>query len=276
MGSVWARLGSDVTVLEFTGGILPLMDQELAARLQTLLERQGLKFKFGAAASKAEVKGNHVHVSYKTGDKTEVEVADKCLVCTGRRPLTAGLGLEQLGVAMERGFVKVDHHYKTNVEGVYAIGDVIGGLMLAHKAEEEGIAAVELMAGKAGHVNYKTVPGVVYTHPELAQVGLTQAEAEKAGLQVKVGKFPLMANGRAKAMDDADGWVKIVADAKTDRVLGVQILAGRASDMLAECVTAMELAASSEDIARSFHAHPTLSEAVKEAALAVDKRAIHI
>lgn len=277
MGSVWGRLGSEVVVLEFTSGILPLMDQELAGRLQVLLEKQGLRFKFGAAAQKAEVKDGKVHVSYKVGDKVETEVADKCLVCTGRKPLTAGLGLESVGVTLDqRGFVKVDDHYKTNVDGIYAIGDVIGGLMLAHKAEEEGVAVAELIAGKSGHVNYKTVPGVVYTHPELAQVGLTEAEAKKAGLEVNVGKFPMTANGRAKSIDDADGWVKIVADAKTDRIVGVQILAGHASDMIAECVVAMELAASSEDLARSFHAHPTLSEAVKEAALAVDKRAIHV
>ena len=277
MGSVWARLGSEVVVLEFTPGILPLMDQELAGRLQVLLEKQGLKFKFGAAAQKAEIKDGKVHVSYKVGDKVETEVADKCLVCTGRKPIVAGLGLDAVGVELDqRGFVKVDDHYKTNVEGIYAIGDVIGGLMLAHKAEEEGVAAAELMVGKAGHVNYKTVPGIVYTHPELAQVGLTEAEAKKAGMEVNVGKFPMTANGRAKSIDDADGWVKIVADARTDRIVGVQILAGHASDMIAECVVAMELAASSEDVARSFHAHPTLSEAVKEAAMAVDKRAIHI
>ncbi|MDB5295637.1 MAG: dihydrolipoamide dehydrogenase [Phycisphaerales bacterium] len=276
MGSVWARLGSEVTVIEFTDRILPLMDQELSGQLQRLLEKQGLKFKFGAAAQKAEARDGQVHVTYKVGDKVETEVADKCLVCTGRRPLTAGLGLEALGVQLDRGFVKVDDHYQTNVPGVYAIGDVVGGLMLAHKAEEEGTAAVELMAGKAGHVNYKTVPGIVYTHPELAQVGLTEADAKREGREVKVGKFPMLGNGRAKSIDDADGWVKMVADAKTDRVLGVQILAARASDMLAECVVAMELAASSEDIARSFHAHPTMSEAVKEAALAVEKRAIHV
>ena len=276
MGSVWARLGSEVKILEFTGGILPLMDQELAGQLQRMLEKQGIKFKFGAGATKAEAKDGKVHVTYKVGDQTEVEVADKCLVCTGRKPLTAGLGLDAVGVATDpRGFVKIDEHFKTNIDGIYAIGDVVGGLMLAHKAEEEGIAAVELMAGKAGHVNYKTVPGIVYTHPELAQVGLTEADAKREGIEVKVGKFPMAGNGRAKSIDDADGWVKMVADAKTDRVLGVQILAGHASDMLAECVVAMELAASSEDVARSFHAHPTLSEAVKEAALAVEKRAIH-
>ena len=276
MGSVWSRLGSEVVVLEFTDRILPLMDQELSGQLQRSLEKQGLKFKFGAAAQKAEVKGNQVHVTYKVGDKTEVEVADRCLVSTGRRPLTAGLGLEALGVQLDRGFVKIDDHFRTNVEGIYAIGDVVGGLMLAHKAEQEGIAAVELMAGKGGHVNYKTVPGIVYTHPELAQVGLTEADAKREGLEVRVGKFPMAANGRAKSVDDAEGWVKVVADAKTDRVVGVQILAARASDMLAEAVVAMEMAASSEDIARSFHAHPTMSEGVKEAALAVEKRAIHV
>ncbi|HEX8913991.1 MAG TPA: dihydrolipoyl dehydrogenase, partial [Humisphaera sp.] len=181
MGSVWARLGSEVTVIEFTDRILPLMDQELSGQLQRSLEKQGLKFVFGAGAQKAEPKGKEVVVTYKVGDKVETITADKCLVCTGRRPLTAGLGLEQLGVQMEKGFIKIDHHFQTNVPGVFAIGDVVGGLMLAHKAEEEGMAAVELMAGKAGHVNYKTVPGIVYTHPELAQVGLTEADAKREG-----------------------------------------------------------------------------------------------
>ena len=176
----------------------------------------------------------------------------------------------------KNGFIPVDKHFQTNVPGIYAIGDVIGGLMLAHKAEEEGIAAAEIMAGKGGHVNYHTVPGIVYTHPELAQVGLTEADATRDGYEVKVGKFPLIANGRAKAIDETDGMVKIIADASSDRLLGVQILAAHASDMIAECVVAMEMASSVEDLARSFHAHPTLEEAVKEAALAVEKRAIHI
>jgi dihydrolipoamide dehydrogenase len=199
------------------------------------------------------------------------------LVSTGRRPVTDGLGLAEAGVDMDKkGFVKVNDHYETNVRGIYAIGDVIGGLMLAHKAEEEGIAAAELMSGKAGHVNYKVVPGVVYTHPELAQVGLTEVEAKKEGYEVRVGKFPLKANGRAISIDDTDGWMKVVGDAKTDRLLGVQILAPHASDIIAEACVAMEFAASVEDLGRTMHAHPTLPEALKEAALAAEKRAIHI
>jgi dihydrolipoamide dehydrogenase len=199
------------------------------------------------------------------------------LVCVGRRPVTDKLGLDKVGVKMGgKGFVLVDEKFQTNVPGIYAIGDVIGGIMLAHKAEEEGVAAVELMAGKAGHVNYHCCPSVVYTHPELAQVGFTEEEARKRNGQISVGKFPFLANGRAKGMDETDGFVKVIADAKTDRVLGVHILAAHASDMIAEAVVAMEFGASSEDIARSFHAHPTLPEALKEAALAVEKRAIHI
>jgi len=276
LGSVWSRLGSKVHFLEFTQSVLPLMDSELSGFLQRMLEKQGISFQFSTAATKAEVKDGKVHVSWKSGDKTGVEVADRVLVATGRRPITDGLGLAEVGVELDqRGFVKIDPHFATNVPNIYAIGDVVGGLMLAHKAEEEGIAAVEIMAGRAGHVNYRTIPGVVYTHPELAQVGLTEAEARKEGREVRVGKFPMSANGRAKSIDDQEGWVKVVGDAKTDRVLGVQILAAHASDMIAECVMAMEMAASVEDIARTNHAHPTLPEAVKEAAMAVEKRAIH-
>jgi dihydrolipoamide dehydrogenase len=277
MGSVWNRLGADVFVIEFTEGILPLMDVELAQMLQRMLEKQGMRFQFNAAAQKAVVKDGKVTVTYQTGDTTADEAADVVLVATGRRPITEGLGLKEVGVATDaKGFVKIDSHFATNVPGIWAIGDVVGGLMLAHKAEEEGIAATEIMAGKSGHVDYRTVPGVVYTHPELATVGLTEAEAKREGHEVSVGKFPMSANGRAKSIDETDGVVKIVGDAKTDRLLGVQILAPHASDMIAECVMAMEMAASVEDVARTNHAHPTLPEAVKEAALAVEKRAIHI
>jgi dihydrolipoamide dehydrogenase len=277
MGSVWNRLGSEVLVLEFTDGILPLMDNELAGMLQRMLEKQGFKFQFGAAATGAKVKGGKVHVTWKSGEKTGEEIADKVLVATGRKPVTDGLGLKEAGIALDpKGFVKIDAHFATNVPGIWAIGDVIGGLMLAHKAEEEGIAAVEIMAGRAGHVNYRTVPGVVYTHPELAQVGMTEADARREGYEVRVGKFPFSANGRAKSIDETDGVVKIIGNAKTDRLLGVQILGAHASDMIAECVMAMEMAASVEDVARANHAHPTLPEAVKEAAMAVEKRAIHV
>ncbi len=277
LGSVWKRLGSDVLVIEFTDRILPLMDQELSGQLQRNLEKQGMRFKFGAAAQKAEVKGDKVEVTVKIGEQVSVETVDRVLVCTGRKPVTVGLGLAEIGVTMDaRGFVLADEHFKTNVPGVWAIGDVIGGLMLAHKAEEEGIAMAENLAGKHGHVNYKVVPGVVYTHPELAQVGLTEADAKREGIEVRVGKFPLKANGRAVAMDDSEGTMKVVADAKTDRLLGVQILAPHASDIIAEACVAMEFHSSVEDLARTMHAHPTLPEALKEAALAAEKRAIHI
>jgi len=277
LGSVWKRLGSEVLIIEFTDRLLPLMDQELSGVLQKILEKQGMQFRFNTTAVGAEVKDGKVLVTCKTGDQTSVEECDRVLVATGRRPITDSLGLTEAGVAMDpRGFVKIDPHFKTNVPGIWAIGDVVGGLMLAHKAEEEGIAAAELMAGKAGHVNYKVVPGVVYTHPELAQVGLTEAEAKRDGIAVKVGKFPLKANGRAISIDETEGMMKVIGDAKTDRLLGVQILAAHASDIIAEACVAMELAASVEDLARTMHAHPTLPEALKEAALAEDGRAIHI
>src|SRR4051812_39261665 len=280
MGSVWARLGSEVLLIEFLDRALPNMDKEMAGQLQRQLEKQGLKFKFDTAAQSAKVEGGRLKLSWKSKDGKEsgVEECDKIMVAVGRRPVTDGLGLKEAGVTVDaKGFIPVDpHNFQTNVPGIYAIGDVIGGLMLAHKAEEEGIAAVERMAGKPGHVDYHTVPGVVYTHPELAQVGYTEEEAIKAGHTVKIGKFPFAANGRAKGMDETAGQVKIIADAKTDRVLGVHILGAHASDMIAEAVVAMEFKASAEDIARSNHAHPTLPEAIKEAAMAVDKRQIHM
>ncbi len=277
LGSVWRRLGSEVLIVEFTDRILPLMDQELSGLLQRTMEKQGIKFKFGAAAQAAEIKNGKVSVTIKIGDQTSVEECDRVLVCTGRKPITDKLGLAEVGVAMDKkGFVLADPHFQTNVPGIYAIGDVIGGLMLAHKAEEEGIAAAEIMAGKAGHVNYKVVPGVVYTHPELAQVGLTEADAKREGIEVKVGKFPLKANGRAIALDDTEGMMKVVGDAKTDRLLGVQIFAPHASDIIAEACVAMEFSSSVEDLGRTMHAHPTLPEALKEAAMAMEKRAIHI
>ncbi len=277
IGSVWNRLGSEVLVLEFMDRIIPPMDKEMTSALQRILEKQGLKFKFNTSAQSAKVVNGMVQVGWTSGDQTGVEEADRVLVSTGRKPYTDQLGLAEIGVEMDKkGFIKVDGHFATNVPSIYAIGDVIGGAMLAHKAEEEGVACVETMAGKAGHVNYHAVPGVIYTHPELAQVGYTEDDAKAAGHEVKVGKFPLIANGRARAMDETDGLVKIIADAKTDRVLGIHILAPHASDMIAEAAIAVEFAATSEDIARSVHAHPTLPEAMKEAALAVSKRAIHI
>lgn len=278
MGSVWNRLGSEVVVLEFMDRILPGMDREMTTAFQRILEKQGLKFHLHTMAESAKVVGNKVQVVRKTGEERASEEADILLVAVGRRPFTAGLGLEDVGVAKDkRGFVTVDPHtFATNVPGIYAIGDVIGGLMLAHKAEEEGIACVETLAGKAGHVNYRACPNVVYTHPELAQVGLTEEDAKKERGEIRVGKFNFTANGRAVAMGEGEGFVKIIGDAKTDRLLGVHILGPHASDMIAEAVVAMEFASSVEDLARSFHAHPTLPEAMKEAALGVEKRAIHM
>jgi dihydrolipoamide dehydrogenase len=276
LGSVWNRLGSEVVVIEFLDRILPLMDREMTTALQRSLTKQGITFRLNTGAQSATMKDDRVQLTWKSGETTQVEEADKVLVAIGRRPYTESLGLREMGVAMDpRGFVTVGSQFETNVPGIYAIGDVIGGAMLAHKAEEEGVACAELIAGKAGHVNYLAVPNVVYTFPELASVGLTEDEAKTKFGDVRIGKFPFTANGRARAMDATEGMVKIVGDAKTDRLLGMHILGARASDMIAEGAVAIEFASSCEDIARSVHAHPTLPEAIKEAALAVDKRAIH-
>ena len=275
LGSVWNRLGSEVIVLEFLDRALPGMDTEMAGKLQRLLEKQGLKFRFKTVAESAKVEAGKVKVAWKSGDQTGTEVVDRVLVAVGRKPITDNLGLKEVGVEQDkRGYVKVNEHFETNVKGVFAIGDVIGGLMLAHKAEEEGVACVETMAGGAGHVNYRACPSVVYTHPELAQVGLTEEDAAAKG-EIKVGRFQMAANGRARGMGETDGLVKVIGDAKTDRLLGVHVLAAHASDMIAEATVAMEFGSSVEDLARSFHAHPTLPEAMKEAALAADKRQIH-
>tara|TARA_Y100000588_G_scaffold250687_1_gene265229 strand:- start:5548 stop:6969 length:1422 start_codon:yes stop_codon:yes gene_type:complete len=278
LGSVWNRLGSEVSVLELMPQIVPGMDIEMAVQLQKALEQQGISFCLESKADTGEVKDGRVHVTLsEKGGERHSEVCDRLLVAVGRRANAEGLGAAEAGVEFDdRGRIVVDYAYRTSVEGVYAIGDVITGPMLAHKAEEEGIAAVELIAGKAGHVNYDTVPGVVYTHPELASVGLTEELAREKVGDVKVGKFPFMANGRAHSLEDTEGMVKMIADARTDRVLGVHILGARASEMLSEAVLAMEFSSSAEDIARTMHAHPTLPEAMKEAALAVDKAAIHI
>ena len=278
LGSVWNRLGSEVSVLELMPQIVPGMDSEMAAQLQKSLEHQGISFCLESKADTAEVKDGRVHITLsEKGGERHSEVCDRLLVAVGRRANVESLRASEAGVDIDdRGRIVVDSAYKTSVDGVYAIGDVIAGPMLAHKAEEEGVAVIELIAGKAGHVNYDTVPGVVYTHPELASVGLTEEQAREKVDEVKVGKFPFMANGRAHSLEDTEGMVKIIADAKTDRVLGVHILGGRASEMVAEAVLAMEFSSSVEDIARTMHAHPTLPEAMKEAALAVDKAAIHI
>jgi dihydrolipoamide dehydrogenase len=277
LGSVWRLLGSEVQVLEFMDRIVPGMDRQSGQLLQRALQRQGMTFTLDASAQSATVSGERVRVSVVQGGETREEECDVLLVAVGRRPYTDGLGARELGLAMdEKGSILVDEAYRTSVPGVWAIGDVIPGPMLAHKAEEEGIAAVERMAGLPGHLAYECVPSVVYTWPELASVGLTEEDAKARGIEVAVGTFPFLANGRAKAMGEKDGQVKILADARTDRILGAHILGPRASDVIAELAFAMEMGASAEDVARSVHAHPTLPEAVKEAALAVAKRAIHV
>ena len=278
LGSVWARLGAQVTVVEYLDRILPGMDMEVAKQFQRMLEKQGFTFMLSHKVAKvaALAKGAQVVVEPAAGGEAQTLDADVVLVAIGRRPYTDGLGLEAVGVAMERGKVVIDDHFKSSVDGIYAIGDVVRGPMLAHKAEDEGMALAEILAGQHGHVNYEVIPGVVYTSPEVASVGRTEEELKAAGVAYKVGKFPFTANGRARAMRHADGFVKVLADATTDRVLGVHILGHGAGELIAEAAVLMEFGGSAEDLARTCHAHPTMSEAVKEAALAVDKRAIHI
>ncbi len=277
LGSVWNRLGSDVTVLEFLPRIALGFDLEISNLLQRALTAQGMKFHLETRVGSVKVtNGRAVATATKGGEELNFE-ADKVLVSVGRRAFAEGVGADNIGVARDdRGRIRVDERFRTNVPGIYAIGDVIAGPMLAHKAEEEGIACVELIAGKAGHVNYEVIPGIIYTNPELAGVGLTEDQAREKGLKVRVGKFPFRANGRALANADVEGVVKFVADAQTDRILGASILSHAASELIAEIVAVMEFGGSSEDLGRTVHAHPTLSEAVKEAALAVEKHAIHI
>jgi dihydrolipoamide dehydrogenase len=277
LGSVWNRLGSEVTMLEFLPRIALGFDLELANLLQRLLTAQGMTFHLEAKVSAVKVDDGRATVT-ATKDGQEMKFdADKVLVSVGRRPFSDALGAEKAGVVLdEKKRIKVDKHYRTNVEGIYAIGDVITGPMLAHKAEDEGIACVELIAGKAGHVNYEAIAGIIYTNPELAGVGLTEDQAKEQGIEVRIGRFPFRANSRALCSDDVEGMVKFVADAKTDRVLGAHILHHAASELIAEAVSVVEFGGSSEDIGRTTHSHPTLSEAVREAALNVDKRALHI
>ena len=279
LGSVWQRLGTQVTVVEFLDRILPTMDGELSKTAQKILGKQGLQFKLGTKVTSARTEGNQVALTLEAaaGGNAEKMKVDVVLLSIGRRPYTEGLGLEKAGVKLDdRKRVVVDQHFETNVKGIYAIGDVIKGAMLAHKAEEEGVVCAEMIAGQSGHINYDAIPGVVYTWPEAAAVGKTEEELKKAGIEYKTGKFPFSANGRARAMADTEGFVKILADAATDRVLGAHIIGPDAGTMIAELVLAIEFGASSEDVARTSHAHPTLNEAVKEAALAVDNRPIHI
>ncbi|WP_430437521.1 dihydrolipoyl dehydrogenase [Oceanibaculum nanhaiense] len=279
MGSVWRRLGAEVTVVEFLDRIVPTMDQDIGKQFQRVLTKQGFKFMLGSKVTGAKTAKSGVTLTVEpaAGGKKEELKADVVLVAIGRRPFTQGLGLEALGVAMDkRGFIQVDDDYQTSVNGIYAIGDAIPGPMLAHKAEEDGIAAVEIMAGEAAHVDYNLVPGIVYTWPEVASIGKTEEELKAAKIEYKVGKFPFTANGRARAINMTDGLVKILADAKTDRVLGCHILGAEAGTLIHEIATAMVFGASAEDIAMTCHGHPTLNEAVKEAALAVHGRPIHI
>jgi dihydrolipoyl dehydrogenase len=279
LGSVWRRLGAQVTVVEFLDRIVPGIDLDVAKNFQRLLEKQGIAFKLSSKVSAVDANGKKLKASVEpaNGGAAETIEADVVLVAVGRVPYTEGLGLEEAGVKKDnRGRVMVDAHFATSVPGIYAIGDVIAGPMLAHKAEDEGVAVAEILAGKAGHVNYDVIPNVIYTYPELASVGKSEEELKEAGVAYNTGKFPFTANGRAKANQQTEGFVKILADAKTDRVLGVHILGADAGNMIAEAAVAMEFGAAAEDIARTCHAHPTLPEAVKEAALAVGKRAIHM
>tara|TARA_B110000881_G_scaffold219725_1_gene242431 strand:+ start:254 stop:1657 length:1404 start_codon:yes stop_codon:yes gene_type:complete len=278
MGSIWSRLGSNVTVLEYLDHITPGMDREISNEFQKILTKQGIKFKLNNKVTSATNEQNKVIVDY-TNNKTAVrerKECDKVLVAVGRKPYTEGLNLTKIGVKKDsKGNIEVNNKLQTSINNIYAIGDVIKGPMLAHKAEEEGIAVAEIIAGQAGHVNYDVIPGVVYTSPEVAVVGKTEEELQLKNIKYKVGKFPFLANSRAKVNNETDGFVKILADSKTDRVLGVHMIGPHTGDMIAEMALAMEFGASAEDIARTCHAHPTHTEAVKEAALAVDKRAIH-
>ena len=286
LGSVWQRLGANVTIIEFMDQILPGMDGEIRKEANKIFKRQGMKFKLSTkvtsakVGAKASAKGVDLTLEAAAGakDQTSEEKmsADIVLVAVGRKAYTEGLGLEALGVETDaRGRIKTDHRFKTNVEGVYAIGDVIAGPMLAHKAEDEGVVLAEMLDGQSGHIDYNLIPGVVYTWPEIANVGQTEEQLKEAGVDYKVGKFPFMANGRARAMNAMDGFVKIIADARTDRVLGCHIIGPEAGTLIAEVVLGMEFSASAEDIARTCHAHPTLEEVIKEAALAVDGRQLH-
>ena len=279
LGSVWKRLGAEVTVIEYLDRLVPGMDAEIAKTFERVLGKQGIKFRLSTKVTGA-VRGNDgvtLTIEPAKGGEAEQVKADVVLVAIGRRAHTGELGLEEAGVALDdRGRVQVDAHYATSVPGIYAIGDVIAGPMLAHKAEEEGVALAERIAGQAGHVNYDVIPGVVYTWPEVASIGKTEDDLKRQGISYRVGKFPFTANGRARAMGSTDGFVKLLADKDSDRLLGAHIIGPDAGTLIAELATAMEFGASSEDVARTCHAHPSLSEAVKEAALAVDGRALHI
>jgi dihydrolipoamide dehydrogenase len=279
LGSVWRRLGAEVMVVEFLDRILPGMDGEICKQFQRMLEKQGFVFKLSSKVTSVDTSGKMLGVKIEpaAGGAAQTIEADVVLVSIGRVPYTEGLGLKEAGVALDnRGRVQIDPHFATTVKGIYAIGDVVAGPMLAHKAEDEGVAVAEIIAGQAGHVNYDVIPGVVYTTPEVSAVGKTEEELKQAGVVYTVGKFPFTANGRSKVNQTTEGFVKILADAKTDRVLGVHIVGREAGEMIHEACVLMEFGGSAEDLARTCHAHPTRSEAIKEAALAVGKRAIHM
>ena len=278
MGSVWSRLGSDVTVIEYLDYITPGMDREISNEFQKILSKQGIKFKLGSKVETLKDQGKSVSISYTNvkSSKKEIMEVDKVLVSVGRKPYTEGLNLSKVGVKKDsKGRIEVNSKLQTSISNIYAIGDVIKGPMLAHKAEEEGIAVAEILAGQAGHVNYDVIPGVIYTSPEVATVGKTEEQLKGENKTYKIGKFPFLANSRAKVNNETEGFVKILADSKTDKVLGVHIIGPHCGDMIAEMALAMEFGASAEDIARTCHAHPTHTEAIKESALAVDKRPIH-
>ena len=278
MGSVWQRLGAEVTVIENLPFITPGMDREISDEFKKILMKKGIKFKLNSKVLSIEDQGSKVKIDYQSNDNNKKEsiLSDKTLIAIGRKPYTEGLNLNKVGVKKdEKGRIKVNKKFQTDIKNIYAIGDVIEGPMLAHKAEEEGIAVAELLAGQSGHVNYDVIPGVIYTSPEVAYVGKSEEQLKKEGISYKIGKFPFMANSRAKVNNETEGFVKILADSKSDRVLGVHIIGPHCGDMIAEMALAMEFGASAEDIARTCHAHPTHTEAIKEAALAVDKRPIH-
>ena len=276
MGSVWSRLGTEVQVIEFLDHITPGMDKEISTEFMKILKKQGIKFELKTKVEKITKSKNGVIIeTFSKEGKNKFE-ADVVLISVGRRPYTKNLNLEKIGVELDkRGSIKVNKNFQTNIKNIYAIGDVIEGPMLAHKAEEEGIAVAELISGQSGHVNYDTIPGVIYTSPEVASIGKTEEQLKEKGINYKIGKFPFLANSRAKTIDESEGFVKILADSTTDKVLGVHIIGQHAGEMIAEMSVAMEFGASSEDIARTCHAHPTFSEAIKEAALSVEKRQIH-
>lgn len=279
LGSVWRRLGAEVTVIEYMDRVLPPFDGEVSKQMKRILGKQGLKFKLATKVTGAKTGKDGVTLTMAPvkGGGAEEMTADVVLVAIGRRPYTEGLGLAEAGVEItNRGFIKIGKHFETNVPGIHAIGDVVGGAMLAHKAEDEGVAVAEILAGQAGHVNYEAIPSVVYTHPEVAAVGMTEEQCQEQGIAYKTGKFPFTANSRARANADADGFVKIIADAATDRIIGAHIVGPAAGDLMQEIVVGMEFRAAAEDIARTTHSHPALGEALKEAALAVAGRPIHV